>query len=202
MLDINTFFNISFVETGCYCVAKAGLKLATILFSQPLVCKTQVKPNIKLQKKKEWIQCCFTYLRNQTIILPTFLRRRQDNMKNKMLISSIKIDSTMSTESSESQFSFRVTRSPSRIHSVNQSCLSQKTHLRNSSIKFLNVNVMSFPYHILEEHLRWKTTGRFDGETHLYVWVTRKTRYTCVLTEKSILKLWKHQTISNHYCYN
>lgn len=98
--------------------------------------------------------------------------------------------STVSTESSESQFSSRVTRSPSRVHPGNQSCLSQKTYLRNSSIKFLNVNVMSFPYHSLEEHLRWKTTGRFYDETHLYVWVTRKTRYTCVLTEQSILKLW------------
>lgn len=78
--------------------------------------------------------------------------------------------STVSTESSESQFSSKVTQGHQvGIHPGNQSCSSQKTYLRNSSIKFLNVNVMSFPYHSLEEHLGWKTTGRFYDKTHLYI---------------------------------
>lgn len=199
MVDINTFFNISFFETGFHCVAKAGLKLATILLSQPPVCKTQVKPNIKRQRMSEWIQCCFTYLRpdyNSSDVSKT--ASRQHEKQNALFI--YKNYSTVSTESSESQFSSRVTWSPRRVHPGNQSCLSQKTYLRNSSIKFLNVNVMSFPYHSLEEHLRWKTTGRFYGETHLYVWVTRKTRYTCVNRAEHLKTLKsKHQTISNHY---
>lgn len=54
MVDINTFFNISFFETGFHCVAKAGLKLATVLLSQSPMRKTQVKPNIKLQRMSEF----------------------------------------------------------------------------------------------------------------------------------------------------